>query len=185
MMKKAVVDIDNTLWHFCDVLYRELKGITSSIPAPDHWTDWDFWKNYCTEDEFLEAIRRIQLNQDDPGHLPYAEARDFLYALKRHGFHIVIASHRDQESFPRTERWLLRHDLFFNELHLSPDKTVLFDETCRIVVDDSPSVLDRAAEKGILATGLLFPWNRGHAHNGFRLFNNLNDVLMHILDNSM
>jgi hypothetical protein len=183
MQRKAVIDIDNTLWHFCDALHKELKKINSSMPSPDQWVEWDFWTNYFSEDEFMEAIHRIQLNQDNDSHLPYSEAQNFLCTLKDNSFHLVIASHRKPESQVQTEKWLKRHDLVFDDLHLSFDKTVLFDETCHLVVDDSPYTLQKAAEQGIFATGLIFPWNRGHWNNGYKLFDNLNKVLRHVLDN--
>jgi 5'(3')-deoxyribonucleotidase len=179
--KKAVVDIDNTLWHFCDVLYERLKSINGAMPPPDDWTDWDFWENYCSKEEFVDAIQYIQMNQDDDRHLPYPEARDFLSTLKKHNFHIIIASHRTPESIKQTHRWLVKHSLAFDEVHLSYDKTVLFDGSCDIVVDDSPHVLEKAVEKGILATGLVFPWNQNSANNGCRLFGNLKEILEHIL----
>jgi hypothetical protein len=50
-----------------------------------------------------------------------------------------------------------------------------------VVVDDSPHVLEKAVNKGVMATGLLFPWNRDYADNGFLLFNSLNKILEHIL----
>jgi hypothetical protein len=182
MLKKAVIDIDNTLWHFCDALYGQLKAISPAVPAPDHWVNWDFWMHYCSEDEFWAAINRIHLNQDDDAYMPYDEAGEFLGTLKDHDFHIVIASHRTSESFIQTKRWLRKHDLIFDELHCSPDKTLLFDEFCHIVVDDSPFVLERAVEKGVMASGLMFPWNRNKSNNGYKLFNTLNEVLGHILD---
>ncbi len=184
MLKKAVIDIDNTLWHFCDVLYEELKKINVAIPPPDCWISWDFWMDYCSKEEFMTAIHHIQLNQDVDSHLPYSEAKSFLETLKDNDFHIVIASHRIPESLNQTKKWLLKHDLIFDELHLSYDKTVLFDETCHIVVDDAPFTLEKATEKGILASGLLFPWNRDHGNNGFKLFNNLDEVLRHVLENT-
>jgi len=55
--KKAVIDIDNTLWHFCDVIYERLKKINSAMPTPDDWVEWDFRENYC--------CRRV-LNKDLP-----------------------------------------------------------------------------------------------------------------------
>ncbi len=51
-------------------------------------------------------------------------------------------------------------------------------------MDDAPQVLEKAVDKGIVATGLLFPWNREFADNGFRLFNNLNEILEYILGGS-
>lgn len=181
-MKKAVIDIDNTLWHFCDVLYERLKKINEAMPPPDYWIEWDFWENYCSKEEFICAIQDIQLNQDDERHLPYPEAKDFLATLKEHNFHIIIASHRTPESIEQTHRWLVKHGLAFDEVHLSYDKTVLFDQSCDIVVDDSPHTLEKAAEKGIIATGLLFPWNKLYSENGNILFNSLDEILRFILD---
>ena len=180
-MKKAVIDIDNTLWHFCDVLYERLKKINDAMPPPDDWIEWDFWENFCSKKEFICAIQDIQLTQDNEKHLPYPEAKDFLRTLKEHNFYIVIASHRTPESIEQTHRWLVKNELAFDEVHLSYDKTVLFDQSCHIVVDDSPHTLEKAAEKGLIATGLLCPWNRNYANTGYRLFGNLNELLEHIL----
>ncbi len=72
-------------------------------------------------------------------------------------------------------------DHIFDELHVSSDKTVLFDETCHIVVDDSTHTLEKAAKKGIIATGLSFPWNRAYKNNGVKLFKSLNEILNYIL----
>jgi len=68
--------------------------------------------------------------------------------------------------------------------HLSSNKTVLFDEKCHIVVDDAPFVLEEAVKSGVIASGLLFPWNKNNMNNGYRLFTSLNDVLRYILDYS-
>ena len=179
--RKAIVDIDNTLWHFCDVLYERLKTINEATPHPDNWIDWDFWENCCSKEEFICAIQDIQLNQDDERHLPYPEAKNFLATLKEHNFHIIIASHRTPESIEQTHRWLVKHGLAFDEVHLSYDKTVLFDQSCDIVVDDSPHVLEKAAGKGIMTAGLLFPWNRLYNKNGYSLFNSLDEILRFIL----
>jgi hypothetical protein len=184
LKKKAVIDIDNTLWHFCDALYGRLKNINRAMPAPHDWIEWDFWENYCSKEEFLGAIDDIHLNQDDETHLPYPEARDFLSTLKENDFHIIIASHRISESGKQTNNWLIKHDLVFDELHLSHDKTVLFEEMCHVVVDDAPHVLEKAKEKGVISTGLLFPWNMKYKDKGHRLFKSLDEILSFILDGS-
>lgn len=180
--KKAVIDIDNTLWHFCDVLYERLKIINEAMPTPHDWIEWDFWENYCSKEEFIRAIKDIHLNQDDERYLPYPEARDFLATLKENNFHITIASHRMLESEKQTRNWLIKHDLVFDELHLSYDKTVLFEEICHVVVDDAPDVLEKAREKGVISTGLLFPWNMKYKDDGHRLFKSLDEILSFILD---
>jgi hypothetical protein len=179
--KKAVVDIDNTLWHFCDALYQELKIVNKDFPAPETWTDWDLWEGYCSEDDFLKAVNAVHLNQHSEQYLPYPEAEDFLIALKEHHYHITIASHRSPDYRRQTETWLKNNRLVYDELHLSFNKTRLFAAAPDLVVDDSPQVLEKAAEYGLRATGLLFPWNQAYANNGFTLFNNLNEILIYVL----
>ena len=181
MGKVAVIDIDNTLWQFCDAFYEELRKINSTFPTPDEWTAFDIWEGYCSEADFFSAIHRIHLQQDSTAYQPYPEARDFLSTLKGKGYYLIIASHRSPDTRNQTERWLARHGLVYDELHLSFLKTSLFDETTNVVVDDAPVVLEKAVEKGVLATGLLFPWNKAFADNGFRLFDNLNEILDCIL----
>lgn len=181
LQKKTIIDIDNTLWHFCDALYERLKEINRAMPSPCHWVEWDFWEDYCSKEEFLNTIEDIHLNQDDDRHLPYHEARNFLATLKSHNFHIIIASHRSPNSIEQTSRWLIKHQLIFDEIHLSYDKTILIDSTCHAVVDDAPHILENAADKGVTASGLLFPWNKNHNNNGYQLFHSLNDILRYIL----
>lgn len=182
MDKNAIVDIDNTLWHFCDALYDELRKVNEHFPSQDQWTHWDLWEGYCSKDDFWGAINAIQSNQDSDRYQPYTEAKGFLSTLKENGYHITIASHRSPDYRKQTERWLEKHGLVYDVLHLSFHKTKLFDMFTNVVVDDSPNVLERAVESGAMATGLLFPWNRAYSDNGFRLFGNLDDVLSHILD---
>lgn len=180
MDKTAIIDIDNTLWQFSDAFYLELKKVNRNFPAPDRWSNYDFWEGYCSDADFTAAINTIHHHQDNDRYLPYPESRGFLTSLKENGFHVIIASHRVGETRQPTERWLARHGLPFDELHLSRDKTVLFSEAC-VVVDDAPPTLEKAIKSGALGAGLLFSWNRAYAGRGFGLFENLNEVLDYIL----
>ncbi|MDA8125224.1 MAG: hypothetical protein M0009_08570 [Deltaproteobacteria bacterium] len=181
MSKTAIVDIDNTLWQFSDAFYRELKKINEHFPSPADWRRYDIWEGYCSLATFREAIGRVHHDQDSDRHQPYPEARAFLRSLRAQGFYVIIASHRSPETLPPTEKWLMRHGLDYDELHLSFDKTVLFSRAA-VVVDDSPATLEKAVAGGVLGTGLLFPWNRACAGNGFRLFENLDEVRDYILE---
>jgi hypothetical protein len=185
MLKKAIIDIDNTLWHFCDALYEELRKVNADFPTPDDWTHWDVWERYCSLDEFLGAVNAVHFKQHSDKYLPYPEAKDFLSILKERGYHIIIASHRSHDYRRQTERWLEKHELVYDELHLSFHKTRLFDRSTRVVVDDAPQVLEKAIKHGVIATGLLFPWNKEYADSGFRLFSNLNEILEHILNREL
>ena len=113
---------------------------------------------------------------DQPAFTPYPEASSFLSSLKESGFHIIIASHREKGTFGRTAQWLDKEGLVFDEIHLSYDKSVLFDD-CRGIVDDSPLILDKAERAGIVGTGLRMAWNRD---GNYRLFDTLSDVLRHV-----
>ena len=181
MHKRAIIDIDNTLWHFCDVFYEQLRKINKGFPTIESWTHWDIWQGYCSEDDFYSTVNAIDFNQDSDSYLPYPEAKDFLITLKEHNYHITIASHRSPDYRNQTEKWLKKHSLVYDELHLSFHKTQLFDTSTNVVVDDAPKVLEKAVEKGVMATGLLFPWNQAYSDNGFKLFNNLNEIVSHIL----
>lgn len=180
MRKTAVIDIDNTLWQFSDALYVELKKINVDCATPDQWDLFNIWEHYCSFEEFIAVINTIHCNQDSHHYRPYPEAQRFLSTLRGSGFHVIIASHRTPESTAPTERWLARHGLLYDELHLSYDKTVLFPDA-DIVVDDLPRTLEKAVEQGALAAGLQFPWNRPHNGNAFKLFQNLDEILEYIL----
>jgi hypothetical protein len=180
MKKTAIIDIDNTLWQFCDAFYLELKKINANFPTPDKWSVFNFYEDYCTDEEFFAAISAVHNKQDSDQYQPYPEARPFLSSLREQGFDIIIASHRKSDTRPQTERWLARHELPYDELNLSFDKTALFDRA-DVLVDDSPQTLDKAVKSGVLAAGLLFPWNRAYASNGVGLFQDLNGVLEYIM----
>jgi hypothetical protein len=180
MHKTAVIDIDNTLWQFCDAFYLELIKINKDFPTPDLWSTHDFWEGYCSESEFMSAINLIHYNQKSERYQPYPEAKYFLATLKKQGFYTILASHRLADTRQATEGWLERHELSYDELHLSSDKTTLFNQA-DVVVDDIPIILKKAIECGALGAGLLFPWNKAYAGKEFDLFPNLNDVLDYIL----
>lgn len=180
LSKTAIVDIDNTLWQFSDAFHLELKKFNGDFPAPDHWSTFDFWKGYCSDADFIAAINAVHCHQDNDRHLPYPESRGFLSSLKENGFRVILASHRVGTTREPTERWLARHGLPYDELHLSWDKTVLFSEA-DVVVDDSPQTLEKAVRSGSLGAGLLFSWNRAYVGRGFELFESLDEVLDYIL----
>jgi 5' nucleotidase, deoxy (Pyrimidine), cytosolic type C protein (NT5C) len=179
--KTAIVDIDNTLWQFCDAFYEELRKINQDFPTPDNWTHWDLWEGYCSEQDFYQAVSAVHAKQDSDDFKPYPESKGFLSALEQNGYHITIASHRSPEFLTQTKGWLRKHGLVYHDIHLSFHKTELIDGRTNVVVDDAPQVLEKAVEQGALATGLLFPWNRAYSENGFRLCSNLDEILEGIL----
>ncbi len=151
-----LVDIDNTLWDFSTVLFQELSSKYNNIPDPEHWVSWDFWKKYMTVDEFYTVVYKVHQQQEE--FPPYPEAVSFLYNLKQKGWSIIIASHREEKAYEPTNKWLRKNNLVFDKLHISYDKTVLFD-TIDYIIDDSPSIINKACLAGIPVAALRKPWN--------------------------
>jgi FMN phosphatase YigB (HAD superfamily) len=169
---RIIVDIDNTLWDFATTLWKKIEQ--HGVPQPADW-QWDFWKDYFTIEQFLHYIDEVheEQNASTP---PFPEAADFLSTLKKGGCYITIASHRSPSSRGVTERWLKIHGLAFDELYIGRDKTVLFDDH-HVIVDDSAELLDKAAAKGLITSGLRYSWNRDSKHS---LFESLSDVLAYL-----
>lgn len=176
-MKKIIVDIDNTLWDFAPVLYERIKKINPDMIPPSSWLTWDFWKPYLGAREFYFIIREI--HKDQCIFEPYPDAGFFLSSLRERGFYIIIASHREKDTLDAAVEWLTKYNLTFDDIHLSHDKTILFND-CWAVVDDSPLTLDKAAEMGILRAGLKNPWNKDKKHP---LFANLIEIFYFLLSN--
>ncbi len=169
-MRKIIVDIDNTLWDLAPVLYERLLEASPGFPHHSQWRTWSFWKGLIPAEQLYGIIRDVHMEQDT--FEPYGQSRSFLEQLHRKGFQIIIASHREKETFTSTRRWLWKHGLPFDDIHLSYDKTVLFDD-CWAVVDDSPVTLEKARQAGIVRAGLKNPWNETEDHP---LFTDLGEI---------
>ena len=173
-MKTIIVDIDNTLWDLAPVFFDYLKKYNPDIPIEDLKRGDTRLKGLIPREDLLGVLKEIHIRQDE--FKPYPDAREFLAALKEMGLFIIIASIRDEEAREATERWLKKHELHCDELHLSNDKTVLFNDAWAIV-DDSIWTLDKAAQAGIVRTGLRNVWNDGRGH---LLFDTLSEVLAYL-----
>ena len=173
-MKRIIVDIDNTLWDFASVFHERLKKIIPEIPPMDEWA-WDFYRGYMTEKELFRVVNDIHIIQDI--FVPFPSAKWFLDTLFKNGYDVVIASHRHEEARDATEAFLRKYGLPYSELHLSYNKTILFD-SCNAIVDDSPHLLDEARKKGLICAGLLYPWN---SQTDYPLFDSLEEISEFIL----
>lgn len=169
-MAKIIIDIDNTLWDLAPVLYERLSEEVPHMPHYSEWKSWHFWKGFVTAERLYGIIKDVHMEQDR--FEPYGGSRGFLQLLRERGFYMIIASHREQETLAPTRRWLEKNGLPFDEIHLSYDKSVLFDN-CWGVVDDSPVTLEKAKRAGIVRVGLRNPWNDRENHP---LFNDLGEV---------
>ena len=173
-MKNIIVDLDNTLWDFASVFEERLKKAAPTIPPMTEW-QWDFYKDHIGLEQLHNIINSIHIEQDR--FKPFPSAKWFLDSLFERGFEIIIASHRHVDSREATLYFLDKNDLPYTDLHISNDKTVLFDISDAII-DDAPTLLDEAKNKGLIRTGLRYPWNKLVEHP---LFECLEDVLQYLL----
>jgi FMN phosphatase YigB (HAD superfamily) len=172
--RRIIVDIDNTLWHLAPELWEALKKVNREMPPPAEWDSRKSIERFMPIKEFFRVLKSIHMQQEI--YSPFPDAGYFLRDLKERGFYIVIASHRDPDAYEPTVSWMKKNSLAYDEIHLSYDKSVLFPDSIALI-DDSPINLSKAAEAGILGTGLLFPWNE---NSGFPLFKTLSEVLQYL-----
>ncbi len=165
---RIIVDIDNTLWDFASALWKKIAHY--GVPQPSEWQG-DFYKRYFSLEQLLSYVDKVHDEQDER-YPPFPDAVNFLSCLRKKGCHITIASLRNPNKKNVTEKWLKTHRLVYDELYLVPDKSVLFDDH-HAIVDDDLRTLDKAVNKGLIATGLKFAWNKNSNHT---LFSGLTDV---------
>ena len=173
--RRIIVDIDNTLWHLAPELWAALKKVNPKMPPPAEWDSRGSIERFLPIKEFFRVLKVIHMRQET--YPPFPDAEYFLRALTERGFYLVIASHRSPDTYEPTVKWMKKYRLAHDEIHLSYDKSVLFPGSIALV-DDSPINLSKAAEAGILGTGLLFPWNE---KSGFPLFKTLSEVLGYLV----
>jgi hypothetical protein len=173
-MKKIIVDIDNTLWDLAPVLYERMREVSPDLPPAAEWRQWDFWRSFIKPKAIYALLDAIHMEQER--FQPFDDAGEFLSTLKEMGFYIVVASHRRQDALDPTARWLHKNTLVYDEIYLSYDKTVLFND-CWGVIDDSPETLGKARDAGIVRAGLRNPWNEGEDHPLFDSLKQISEYL--------
>lgn len=166
MKKKLIVDVDSTLWEFDKPFFKFLSAFNDDVPTPDKW-EWDTPSRY---DNFFDVVNHIHFTQ--LAYPPFDDAKYFLDKVKEH-FYIIIASHRKDKFKDTLIKWLNNHKLYYDEVHVSRDKSVLFNDAFAIV-DDCPSTLEKAYEQGIIPLTITYNWNK---HCGFAGgYGNLTDI---------
>jgi hypothetical protein len=152
---RVIIDVDSTLWDFATTLYYEITKEVPVFPTPDKWDKWAFYKGYLTDSKFYEIVDCVHSNQLN--YPPFMTAKLMLETIRRRA-DIVIATHRNQKHKVALLEWLDKYQLPYNELHVSKDKTVLFNDV-DLVIDDYAETLKKARDSGVIGIGLRYPWN--------------------------
>ena len=157
MRSLAIVDVDSTLVRFAEPLFNELRKTSPDLIPPSQWHEWDIFDRLnIPKDIFLSAVTNVQMRIGELPPLPGAyDLLEWLYER----YTVVIASHRAPECYDSLVQWLYKYHLLHDQVHVSPNKTVLFPEAA-VVVDDSPRMLIAARQMGVpIAVGIRYPWN--------------------------
>jgi 5'(3')-deoxyribonucleotidase len=156
---RIAIDIDSTLHHYWDELEGSVRrrfGI--KLPYGEQRT----WQITHLRDEQLRvAIADTHSDAAIARARPYPDAVEIVNGWHADGHFIHITSHRAHASRPATERWLDAIGLQHDELYCSYDKVGRCREIAiDVLIDDSPTNIERALEVGIVAATLVHPWNR-------------------------
>jgi len=176
MRKQVVIDIDGILWTLGEHWYTELIKINPECPFPG-LTNWAFFEGYMSEEEALGAVKKVHMNQDSENYEPFPSACKLTHMLNRANYKIVIASHRDPESYDATAKWLGRNMFHYDELYTGPDKHPYLDDPNTVLfIDDSPSSQQYALDRGVDTYSIRYSYNE-HVED-VNFFDDFEDLLV-------
>ena len=159
MIRRAVVDVDGTLWDLHKPLRKMLRAFYPAVPDTIP-TEWNWYGAYgITDEAFYAAVDSIHKQQIDYPPLP--GARELFITLNAHKYEIIVASHRRNGAAPALARWLEKNELEpYSGIYTGPDKLFLIRKN-DLVVDDAPTTISYSWNIGAEVHYLDWPWNRG------------------------
>jgi uncharacterized protein len=156
---RIAIDIDSTLHHYWDELAQAAKRRFGVDLPYEHQRTWRIMR--LRDEQLRAAIADTHSDAAIARARPYPHAVETVNAWHAAGHFIHITSHRADRSRPATERWLRDIGLDYDELYCSRDKLARCEEIgIDVLIDDSPVLLGRALELGIVPATIVHPWNR-------------------------
>jgi uncharacterized HAD superfamily protein len=155
---RIAIDIDSTLHHYWDVLSdaaRRRFGI--ELPYEEQF-DWGVTR--LKPKQLEVCIAETHSDEVILKGRPYPGAVEAVRRWHDQGHFIHITTHRQSDCHEATAAWLNRIGLPFDELYCSFDKVARCTEIeIDVLIDDSPSNIERALAAGIVVATLRHPWN--------------------------
>jgi hypothetical protein len=156
---RIALDMDSTLHHYWDTLSaaaRERFGI--ELPYEEQF-DWGITRLKPKQLEVV--IADTHRDETILAGRPYPDAVETVRRWHEQGHFIHVTSHRATGCHPATAQWLEQIGLPFDDLHCSYDKVSRCVELgINVLVDDSPTNIRHALERGIVAATIAHPWNQ-------------------------
>lgn len=164
-MSRVGIDLDGVVYDFAAGLLAAMRifGMDTRPCSPP--TRWEFYLDWGLTLEEFKAVchagvdRGIIFTHGDP----FKGARDALVSLRNAGHTLHIVTDRNWGTQGRAEAatraYLDAHDLPFDSLTFSADKTVARVD---FMVDDKPGNYDALRLAGVRTWLLTRPWNADH-----------------------
>lgn len=155
---RIAIDIDSTL-HDYWTLFARLAKLRFGIDIPyESQRDWHI--GVLRPEQVAAVVKESHSEEHVLSAVPYAGSVEAVTRWSRAGHWIHITSHRSDEAFDSTARWLDKVGIPHDDLHCSYDKvTRCLELEIDVLIDDSPVNIARALEVGITPVTLRHPWN--------------------------
>jgi hypothetical protein len=163
-MARIALDIDSTLHHYWD-LFSGIVAERYGVELPyEEQTGWGVTR--IPQQDVRAAVRETHSDENIAAGEPYPHAVETVKAWHEAGHWIHVTSHRAEDCYAATARWLDAIGVPWDDLHCSYDKVTRCVELgIDVLVDDSPVNLERARREGILGATIRHPWNE-HLETG-------------------
>lgn len=179
----VIIDIDSTLVEFSELLYQEIVRLGYKCPPTYAWYEWATPHKAVNNDKlFYQLVNNVHRNLCNLKPFPLAsELMQWLHER----YYVIVATHRNNEFIPSVHEWLSMNDLPHDLVHVSNDKTKLFEsaEHIEFIFDDCPMTSSKAAQKGIQTYQLWYPYNRGCAMTFYNIGHFLGYLMKKEADN--
>ena len=152
------VDIDNVLAEAEPEVQRIFKELTGSSWPPGLYASAGGLDGSRLDRTLVERIFAYFHLRSIPILPVHGGGRAALEWFQQY-YRIVIITARHPDSRPQTLEWLERHQIPFDELHFSGDKTDVA-KNITLAVDDHPEHVQGYSDKGIPSFLMDQPWNQ-------------------------
>lgn len=158
---KIGIDLDGPLYPFGECLWEwcVTQGLKEGeMPVTTTWNffkdDWghdlDWYMEHCTA---AAAAGHLFYSQE-----PHPGAIEGMNALRERGHTLHIMTYRMfSGAVNNTERWLVKHNVPFDSLSFTKDKTLIPVE---VMIEDNVDNANSLAEAGVIPVIVDRPWNK-------------------------
>jgi hypothetical protein len=146
--KIIMVDVDDTLYSFCNAARKVLATWTGPneeqfrSAAYGIWTDWRSADDLCGGD-FFDVIKVVHEDDSILSQEPFPDCAETLQELDAAGHRLKYVTSRDPKCFDATLQWLRDWEFPVDKRNLicSYDDKIEHTRECQFIIDDRPKTL--------------------------------------------